>query len=277
MPTLTPPRPTEEVDLRTPAAATEQRPPGVVTPQQHPLWLSALLHVLPGALLAVFIVAVTPLIRSWGLDPLFALLFGIGLVSAPFQLGYLALQAKRATGSWSPLGAVDYREPIPLRRAIALAAVPALFMVVLVALSMAFTDERLATSLFGWLPHAITDMAVVADTGPAISTAAAVALVVAFVLFNGIVGPIAEELYFRGHLLARIDRLGWAAPLLGTVMFAIYHFHTPWRYPAILLGFLPIAWLAWHKRSFRVSLAAHLLVNNIFILMMLAAFLNGEA
>ena len=244
---------------------------------QHPLWLSVLLHLFPGVVLATFVVLSTPVLEHWGVDPLFALLLGIGVVITPLELGYLCIYAKRTTGSWFPLGAVDYRSKLGIRRLLKLAALPAIWMVALVAISMTVADERLADSIFSWLPKALTDMATVDARGDSISGVAVVLLVMGFFLLNGIIGPITEELYFRGHLLPRIDRLGWVAPVLGTVFFAVYHFHTPWRYPAIFLGFLPAVWLAWRKRSLFVSLTAHLIINNLFILMMLAAFAGESA
>ncbi|MGZ8982136.1 MAG: CPBP family intramembrane glutamic endopeptidase [Burkholderiaceae bacterium] len=240
------------------------------TPGQHPLWLSALLHLMPGAALSVFVVA----LHSWGVDPLFALLFGIGVVITPLELGYLAVYAKRTTGSWSPFKAVTYTTRFKPRQLLRLAILPALWMLVLVAISMGAVDERLATSLFDWMPSAITEMAT-PDNGTSVSGGTATALVIAFFVFNGLLGPITEELYFRGHLLPRIDRYGRGAPVLGTLMFALYHFHSPWRYPAIFLGFLPVTWMAWRKRSLYVSLTAHLIINNVFILMMVAALLGG--
>lgn len=259
-PSQTPPQPTNPAQERLPE-----------TPGQHSLWLSALLHLLPGAALSAFVVA----LHSWGVDPLFALLFGIGLIITPLELGYLAVYAKRTTGSWSPFNAVNYTTRFPVRQLLRLAIIPALWMLVLVAISMGAVDERLANSLFGWMPSAITEMAT-PDNDATMSGGAATALVIAFIVFNGLLGPITEELYFRGHLLPRIDRYGRGAPILGTLMFALYHFHSPWRYPAIFLGFLPATWMAWRKRSLYVSLTAHLIINNVFILMMVAAFLGDR-
>jgi len=229
------------------------------------------LHLLPGAALSAFVVA----LASWGVDPLFALLIGIGLVITPLELGYLAVYAKRTTGSWSPFNAVSYATRFSVRQLLRLAILPATWMLVLVAISMGAVDQKLADSLFGWMPGAITEMATV-DSDTSVSGGTAIALVIAFVVFNGFLGPITEELYFRGHLLPRIDRYGRGAPVLGTLMFTLYHFHSPWRYPAIFLGFLPMTWMAWRKRSLYVSLAAHLIVNNVFILMMVAALLGGR-
>jgi membrane protease YdiL (CAAX protease family) len=145
-------------------------------------------------------------------------------------------------------------------------------MLVLVAISMGAVDEQLAKTGFGWMPSAITDMAS-PDNDASLSAGAATALVIAFFVLNGLVGPITEELYFRGHLLPRIDRFGRGAPVISTLLFTLYHFHSPWRYPAIFLGFLPATWMAWRHRSLYISLTAHLIINNVFILMFVAALL----
>lgn len=271
---LTQTRP-KSIDLsdRRSVAAPEGTSPKVAA--QHPLWLSVLLHLLPGAAVSVFVVLVTPALETRGADSLLALLLAIGIVLAPLEIGYLSFYSRRTTGSWSPMQAVDYRNRLSGRQLVKLAIGPAAFMLVLVGLSMAFLDRWLADSVFPWVPDALRDMATAAnDDGTAASGAIAL-LVVAFV-FNGVVGPLAEEMYFRGHLLPRISRFGRFAPVLGTALFTLYHFHSPWRYPAIFLGFLPITWLAWRKRSIWVSLTAHMIVNNVFILMMLAAYLGSS-
>lgn len=241
--------------------------------EQHPLWWSAVLHLLPGALLTAFIVTAGNLSRA---EPLLALLLGIVVVIAPLELGYLALYAKRVTGSWSPLGAVSYRHRPPWRRLALLAVGLATWMIVLVAVAIAVLDQWLAETVFAWLPEALLAMAAVSDDGEAMSGGTLVAYLALFLLANGVVGPVTEELYFRGHLLPRIDRFGRGAPMLNTVLFTLYHFHTPWRYPVILLGYLPIAWTAWRQRSVWVGLAAHVVINNVFVLMMLAAYLGSR-
>ena len=89
---------------------------------------------------------------------------------------------------------------------------------------------------------------------------------------NGLLGPVVEELYFRGHLLPRIDRFGRAAPVLNAVLFSLYHFWTPWQNVGRILGLLPWIFTVWRKRSVALSMAVHISVNCIFLLLVLAAF-----
>ncbi|MDP3968854.1 MAG: CPBP family intramembrane metalloprotease [Nocardioides sp.] len=210
-----------------------------------------------------------------GIEPLLALLVGILLVLAPLELGYLSIYARRTTGSWSPMAAVDYRARVPWKRLAVTAVGLAVWMILLVGVSMVFLDEWLATSAFAWLPEAIGTMATVGVDGDPMSTGALIGFLTLFILANGVVGPITEELYFRGHLLPRLDRFGGGAPVLNTALFTIYHFHTPWRYPVVFLGYLPICVASWRRRSLWIGLAAHLIINNVFVLMMLATYLAG--
>lgn len=248
-------------------------PHEATSPEQHPLWLSVVLHLFPGAALAAFVIAVSPLLETQGIDALFALLLGIGVVIAPLELGYLALYAKRTTGSWNPLGAVSYRERLPRGRLALLAAGLAAWMLVFITASQLVFDTWIAERFFTWLPDAILQMSIV-EGGDAIGTGTLIMLLACFFVFNGVVGPVAEELYFRGHLLPRIDRFKTGAPLVNAVLFSLYHLWTPWRWLSIFIGFLPISWLAWRKRSVWLSVTAHIIVNNIFILLLLGNFLS---
>jgi uncharacterized protein len=245
-------------------------------PPQHPLWLSVLLHLLPGAALTAFVVAVAPLVTGWGFPLVFALFAGIGLVIVPLELGWLASHARRTTGRWSPLAAVDYRVRLPWCRVARLAALLFAAFMVPFLVSTLFLDEWLAENLFAWMPEPILQFSGTEGHEPVEPWAIAVTVIVAFVC-NGVVGPITEELYFRGHLLPRISRYGRAAPVLNTVLFSLYHFWTPWQNPARILGFLPLTWTAWRLRSVQVAAAAHVTINVVFLLLLVGATLGGAA
>ena len=59
-------------------------------------------------------------------------------------------------------------------------------------------------------------------------------------LFVVVLGPVVEELYFRGHLLPRMQFAGRWAPLLHSVLFALYHFFTPWMIVTRSIAMLPL-------------------------------------
>jgi membrane protease YdiL (CAAX protease family) len=213
---------------------------------------------------------------SQGIEPAFALFGGIGLVLVPLELGYLAVYARRTTGSWSPLNAVNYKERLPGRRLALQTVGLALWFLVCLVVSIAAVDEWLADNVFSWMPDSLLQFAVVEEDDGELAGGELVAFVLVALAFNGIAGPVVEELYFRGHLLPRLERYGRRAPIINTLLFATYHFFSPWRYPAIIIGFLPITWMAWRQRSVFVSMAAHMAINMVTVLLLVAAALGRQ-
>jgi membrane protease YdiL (CAAX protease family) len=237
-----------------------------VSPEQHSLPRSLALHLLPGAVLFCFVLAAAAL----GLPAILGLLVGIALVIVPSELGYLLYQGRRETGRWSVWGAVDYREPLPARR-IALWTVPLVaWFIVMLILSVAVFDQRIADGLFAWYPESVREFASFEGDGTYATWVVIVGFVAA-VAINGIIGPVVEELYFRGHLLPRIDRFGRGALVLNAVLFSLYHFWTPWQNIGRVLGLLPWIYTVWRKRSLALSMAIHISVNCVFLLFALAA------
>jgi membrane protease YdiL (CAAX protease family) len=238
-----------------------------VSPEQHSLRRSITLHLLPGAALLGFVLVAAAL----GVPAILGLLVGIALVVVPIELGYLLYQGRSKTGRWSVWEVVDYREPMPARR-IAMWAVPLVaWFILMLFLSVAVLDERIADGLFAWYPDSVREF----SSFEGESTYATWILVVVFgaaLVINGVLGPVVEELYFRGHLLPRIDRFGRGAPVLNAVLFSLYHLWTPWQNIGRILGLLPWIYTVWRKRSLALSMAIHISVNCIFLFLALAAF-----
>jgi membrane protease YdiL (CAAX protease family) len=237
-----------------------------VSPEQHSLPRSIALHLLPGAALFGFVLVAAVL----GIPAILALLIGIALVVVPIELGYLLYEGRSKSGRWSVWEVVDYREPMPARR-IALWTVPLVaWFILMLSLSVAVLDGRIADGLFAWYPESVREFASF-EGESTYATWVVLVVFAAAVAINGILGPVVEELYFRGHLLPRIDRFGRGAPVLNAVLFSLYHLWTPWQNIGRILGLLPWIYTVWRKRSVALSIAIHISVNSIFLLLVLAA------
>jgi len=247
-------------------------PRRAVSAKQHPLGYSIALHLLPGAALTLFIVLAAPLVRSWGFPAVFALFLGILLGIVPIELGYLFYQAKRTTGRWSLAGMVVYREKLPVRKYALWGGGLAAWWIVVLTLSIPLVDEWIARTFFWWLPQSILQFSTF-EEGETIASSALLALLLVAFVFNGFVGPVVEELYFRGHLLPAIDRLGIWAPVLNAVLFSVYHFWTPWANPGRIVAMLPWVYTVWRTRSVYLSIVVHVAVNTTFLLLIVAVFL----
>ena len=92
-----------------------------------------------------------------------------------------------------------------------------------------------------------------------------------YFLFNGFVGPIVEELYFRGYLTSHVKRFGKAAALIVTILFSLYHFWAPFANIFRIAVFLPAAYAAWKLKNIYVSMVCHCLCNIFSVIIFIAA------
>lgn len=84
---------------------------------------------------------------------------------------------------------------------------------------------------------------------------------IVYFVFNVIVGPIVEELFFRGYLTSKVSRFGNFAPVIITVLFSLYHFWLPFNNLFRISVFLPAAFVAFKKKNIYISIVSHCLCN----------------
>jgi membrane protease YdiL (CAAX protease family) len=80
-------------------------------------------------------------------------------------------------------------------------------------------------------------------------------------IFNVLVGPVVEELYFRGYLTSRISRFGKWSPVIITALFSLYHLWLPLQNIFRICVFLPPSYIAWKEKNIYISIVFHCLCN----------------
>jgi membrane protease YdiL (CAAX protease family) len=229
--------------------------------QQHSILSSIVLHLLPGAIAAAVYVLTVPLVAALGYPYLAALYVPMILTVIVVELGYLLVQARKSNWGLSLRRIVNYREPAPWWQYVVF---PVLIVVWGVGVTALVTpiDNLLLTRGFAWLPdwYALRGLLEIPNLYSRESL-----LVTGFfaIMLNGLVGPVVEELYFRGHLLPRLAGLGRWAPLANVVLFSLYHFWTPWNFLSRVVLLAPMAYLVWWKRNVYLGIIAHCLLNLI--------------
>ena len=229
---------------------------------QHPLALSILLHLLPGAIVTVFYVFLVPILLRWGINNLITLNLLAVVVLAPIELGILYRAGLLKNGKLSLQGVVLYREKLPLWQLLGFA------LIVLVISGLAFKllapifDPLIQNTLFGWVP-AWFPLISSFNTMP--KQELMITLVLSLVCTSWF-APVVEELYFRGYLLPRLSRYGNWSPVLNGVLFTLYHFFTPWAFVERVVAVIPMAWLVQKKHNIYITIIAHLLLNTVGIL-----------
>ena len=240
--------------------------------QQHSIKQSITLHLFPGICILLAFAMLAPILDQWGFPSAIALFIVIGIVLVPIELGILFYESKKKTGRFSLMSVVEYRERLSKKQYIGLGIV--LFMW-LTLIMVVFTpiENYIAEWRYYWLPEwfFLTEFIENFDQYP---RSVIVVTGILGVVFNGLVGPVVEELYFRGYLLPRISRYGKWAPLFNAILFAVYHLFSPWRVLGIIVAMIPFAYVAWWKRNIYIGMIVHCVANTLSSLAIFALLLR---
>ena len=231
---------------------------------------SLVLHLAPGAFaFAVYLSVCLPIAGALGL-PRYAALAMMGVLLSIGLAGALLYLGKATTGRLSLETVVLYRERIaPWTLVLAVAGVFGWALVVLPFVG--WIDQWLLEQVFAsWPAQPRID-----TTG--YSTTRVIGTQIASVLIGGIITPIAEELYYRGYLLPRVQWMGlWAVPWTAT-LFALAHFHSPWGFPSRMLLLPVLIYAVQRTRSISVGIWAHCIGNTAGELLALTELLTAPS
>lgn len=231
--------------------------------ESHTPMQSVILHLTSGLLIVAFFLLFSPIVVGAGYPALVALFVAIPLVLVPIELGIPYYRARSRGVTFAEL--LPYRESLSLRQYAAFTIGLSLWSLIAIAVLFPL-DEWLLGTAFDWIPpeyQLTTGMFELEGT----------ILIITFVLvflFNVIIGPVVEEVYFRGYLLPRIPTRPAGRPVVNTVLFSVYHFWSPWQILSRMVSILPFVGTVWWKRNIYLGVLVHCLVNTVGILGLLA-------
>lgn len=250
--------------------------------KQHNIFESTLLHLLPGViiLVAIFIFS-NPFFSNLieidtRLSPfvgyLCAILFGL----IPVQLGILLLAGRKATGKLSIKSIVNFTEASRVKEYLVLVPSFLLYFIVLFVVVAPIIQPHIIKTFFDWWPEQYNFQLMLQNPSALAGYKGIGYLIFCYILLSCVIGPLVEEIYFRGYLLPRMDRYAkkWA-PLFNTVLFSVYHFFSPWENIIRVVASYPLVYTVWKKRNIRFSILVHILVNTIGGIIVLYIILNG--
>ena len=220
----------------------------------HSIGKSIFLHLYPGVLITIFFILITPTVIAHGYPPQFSMLLAVCCIALPLLAIHLLI-ARRETTSQQPF--IPYQQPLHLGQYIGIVVGLVIWAFLMWGLTAPLM-KWLSTVVFSWLPSWYTTLDFTGYSRQAILTTLLLNLAA-----NGVLAPVAEELYFRGYLLPRLSYLGRYAPALNTVLFSLYHFWQPYLYPTLILALFPMVYLVWRKQNIRIGIYTHCLLNLI--------------
>lgn len=80
-------------------------------------------------------------------------------------------------------------------------------------------------------------------------------------IFNVLIGPITEEMFFRGYLTSHYEKQKSFTPIMIAITFSLYHFWLPFNNVFRILAFAPVAYVAYKKNNLCISICFHCLCN----------------
>jgi hypothetical protein len=217
---------------------------------QHSISKSVVLHLAPGVLYGLFYYwLAVPLAARIGFSTMWALNLGVLFVVLPVQMGYLLYQAKLRNGTFSLDGIVLFREKTPVTR-LALIVTGLMLWGVVMVVAFGGLNDWVLHHFFAWIPRIYL---LSWDATGQTHSAKLMALLEGLVL-GGVIGPVAQECYFRGFLLPRLARLGIWGVVLNAGLFSLYYVWAPGQILTRLLFLTPLIYAVWRTRDLRIGI-----------------------
>ncbi len=241
-----------------------------ISKDQLPLKKILWYHFYPGIIITLVYLFISEYLVEHGFPGLSALLFIELLVLAPIAFLHMGWKGKQLNGSFSLKRVIAFCDKLSLKQYLKWSLLGILGCVLIYG-PLYPIGLYLKDTLFSWLP------AWYFDPGFGTTDMTLIAKVFLFAIFiDGIVGPVAEELFFRGYLLPRMAYLKKWAPILNGALFGLYHFWQPHNYLAIMGVGIVISYVVWKKKNVYLGIIIHCTLNILGALSGFIAASGGE-
>lgn len=80
-------------------------------------------------------------------------------------------------------------------------------------------------------------------------------------IFNVIIGPVTEELFFRGYLTSHFRIQNNFTPVLISILFSLYHFWLPFNNIFRILAFAPVYYVVYKNKNIWIGICFHCVCN----------------
>lgn len=199
----------------------------------------------------------------WTQLPSIALFYGLTvLILFPYELGVILTASKKQYGKYSIKSAFQNHEKLKIRE-ICLYGVILFCFAGLMSVTISPMEETLVAPMAELVKQRTPDYFDWSNIELTRSYSKGILLFtsVIFGIMNSFVGPIIEELFFRGYLTAKLERLGWRAAVIITVLFSLYHLWQPFGNLFRIITFGVVALITYRKRNIYISMVFHCLCN----------------
>jgi uncharacterized protein len=221
--------------------------------KEHSIALSTLLHLLPGILAGTVFYIAAYFLSQYEKPLVFAYHITTIIVLLPVLTGVLMWLGKDCVGKQNTLSLKEYVFYI---------SISLVWAILVFAFTGQFLSGILHERVFFFIPEWVTRIQIIPDEATYSKKTVRLAWILTLIL-TSILAPLAEELYFRGFLLPRLGYIGVWAPVLSTVLFALYHFWSPWLLVVRVIAVFPMVYFSWATGNLYIALWTHILLNFV--------------
>ena len=226
-------------------------------------------HFYAGICITAFYIWLSPIVIEAGYPGFAVLLMAEVLVLLPLVGGHMLILGKKLTGKFTLQEVIQYRRNMSWKQFLPWMLggmlVSAVIYVPLYPLGL-----YLRETVFSWLPEWYFNPTFGSEDMELIGK---VFLIGVFI--DGFIGPIIEELFFRGYLLPRMEHLKKWAPIINGVLFGLYHFWQPHNLIAVCAMGVILSWIVWKTKNVYLGIAIHCTMNVLGALSGYYAVING--
>jgi len=214
-----------------------------------------LYHFYPGLVILIFYILFSTFLIDRGFPGIAGLLMVELLILPPVMLLHLAFHGHRLNGQFSFRNVIGFTSRLSAKQYItwSLIGIVACF---LIYIPLYPAGLYMREAVFDWLPEWYFN-----PTFGSSDVSLITSIFLAGILIDGIIGPVMEELFFRGYLLPRMASLKQWAPLFNGLLFGLYHFWQPHNYLGIIGVGIVISYVVWKKQNVFLGIIIHCTLN----------------
>jgi uncharacterized protein len=238
--------------------------------RQHSAFKSICLHLIPGLFILALIFSFSNQFFTslLGIDnrlgPIVGYLMAILCGLIPIQLGIILIASKVETGTFKLKGTIKNTEISTRKQYLIIIPSLILYSLILFVIVAPVIQPYIIKTFFSWWPEQYNFQLILQDPTSIASFKGVKTLLVFYILLSCVLGPLVEELYFRGYLLPRMEKFsGSWAPFLNTLLFSVYHFFSPWEILIRIVAIYPLVHIVWKKKDIRIGILVHIILNTI--------------
>lgn len=224
-------------------------------------------HLMPGvAIMASYLLVLkVNLFGDWPRIVVFGIIAAIMAILV--QLGMLMAVARKEKGTYDVFSIIGFRRKDSLTKLL-ITSLALLLVVGALFASTGGVSERLFNLVFH-LDKEVFDIA--QDMNQFSKGIVLTAIIVTF-FSTTLIAPVIEELYFRGFLLARMKHLKVKGVLINSLLFAVYHFWSPWLILTRFVALTPLFYFVYKKESIWLGIIVHCLANFMTVVELAVVF-----